>query len=292
MAYDPGQNRRFNITFSIALGLHLLIIFGVAISLSSSASSARKEVTLSITQQDDKPKNAEFMAQNNQLGSSDERSKQELTTDNDALFTDTKINETDPLVIPKQALAAEQPPISRIVTTSSYSPLVVKLDLLKELEIEQENNGEFETQDLTELSMEIASLEARLADRQQRLTDNPKTRVLTSTSTMAADDAKYVHQWRNRIETIGNLHYPKEARNQNLYGDVRLLVKLRSNGVVEETTILSTSGHAVLDSAAINSIRLASPFEPFPKHMAEKYDRLDVIRTWQFRKDRLSSTAN
>ncbi len=72
---------------------------------------------------------------------------------------------------------------------------------------------------------------------------------------------------------------------------MRLLVKLLANGVVEEISILASSGSEVLDRAAIESIRLASPFEPFPASLAQKYDRIDVIRTWQFRKNKLTAKA-
>ena len=145
---------------------------------------------------------------------------------------------------------------------------------------------------LTELSQAIASLEARLADKQQLLTKGPRVLTLSSASTIEAEDANYIHQWRDRVERIGNRHYPQTAREKGLYGDMRLLVRLKASGVVEEISILSSSGSKVLDRAAIESIRLASPFEPFTQSLAKKYDRIDVIRTWQFRKNKLSAKTD
>ena len=74
-------------------------------------------------------------------------------------------------------------------------------------------------------------------------------------------------------------------------GDVRMLVGIQASGVVDQITLLSSSGEEVLDRAAMESIQLASPFEPFPPSLAAQYERIEVIRTWQFRSDRLSGRS-
>ena len=230
-----------------------------------------------------------MLAQNNQLGSGQGDKHQELTVTQEALFADTKINQIDPIFLPKEDRGANEPIELRIITTTSESALFAPS---RDISIEEsENNGAInnERKTLADLSLEIASLEARLAKKQQPDSKKSRVLILTSASTLAADNAEYVHQWRNRVETVGNIHYPREARANQLYGDVRLLVKLQASGIVEEIIIMSSSGSTVLDSAAIESIRLASPFEPFPKSLANKYDRIDVIRTWQFRENRLSA---
>jgi len=292
MSYNPGQNHPISYAIAIALVVHGFVLFYIAfVSVNSAANPSQMEVTISHSNSEEKPDEAEFIAQNNQLGSGDSEEQKELTTKYEALFADSKINDVQPLVMPEQ-MQSEQAIIEpRIVTTTGAaqrSIMVIESPLDAD-EFDQE--GDAPERNLAELSREIASLEARLADKQQQLTKNPRVLILTSTSTIAAENASYVYQWRDRVESIGNLHYPKEARERELYGDVRLLVKLNAKGIVEETTIMSSSGSEVLDRAAIESIRLASPFEPFPRAMAEKYDRIDVIRTWQFRKDRLSAKS-
>ncbi|NND59082.1 MAG: hypothetical protein HKN49_02330, partial [Gammaproteobacteria bacterium] len=37
-----------------------------------------------------------------------------------------------------------------------------------------------------------------------------------------------------------------------------------------------------VDEAAVEILRLASPFDPFPAHMQEKYDVLRFVYEWQF----------
>ena len=44
-----------------------------------------------------------------------------------------------------------------------------------------------------------------------------------------------------------------------------------------------SSGHKLLDDAAIRIVKLSAPFAPFPAEIRKETDILDIIRTWQFR---------
>ena len=74
-----------------------------------------------------------------------------------------------------------------------------------------------------------------------------------------------------------------------LRGDLRLLVVIRSDGTLEDIKVLSSSGYAVLDEAAIKIVRMAAPYSPFPAELKATTDKLEIIRTWQFRENQLSS---
>ena len=84
---------------------------------------------------------------------------------------------------------------------------------------------------------------------------------------------------------MGNLNYPQQARQNKLYGSLRLMVAVTPDGSLKEVVLLETSGHKVLDDAAINIVRLAAPFAPFPDELRQTTDVLEIIRTWQFRKN-------
>ncbi|MBP8172124.1 MAG: energy transducer TonB, partial [Pseudomonas sp.] len=117
----------------------------------------------------------------------------------------------------------------------------------------------------------------------------PKIHRLNAASTMRDKGAWYKEEWRKKIERIGNLNYPDEARRQRIYGSLRLLVSINRDGTLYEVQVLESSGQATLDQAALRIVRLAAPFAPFNKDLAE-FDRLEIIRTWRFeRGDRLSS---
>ena len=47
--------------------------------------------------------------------------------------------------------------------------------------------------------------------------------------------------------------YPPEAIAQNIEGDVRLIIKLSDSGSVDDVIVASSSGHAILDNAAIKA---------------------------------------
>jgi periplasmic protein TonB len=102
--------------------------------------------------------------------------------------------------------------------------------------------------------------------------------------------AWYRDEWRKKVERIGNLNYPDEARRQRIYGSLRMLVVVDRNGAVQELRVLESSGQPMLDQAAMRIVRLAAPFAPFSGELAQKFDQVEIIRTWRFeRGDRLSS---
>jgi protein TonB len=92
--------------------------------------------------------------------------------------------------------------------------------------------------------------------------------------------------WVGRIERIGNLNYPDEARHRQLHGQLVLTVGLGHDGRVKSVDIIQSSGHKVLDDAAIRIVHLAAPFPPIPQGRDDRgrkgVDELYITRTWQF----------
>ena len=88
------------------------------------------------------------------------------------------------------------------------------------------------------------------------------------------------------MQRVGQLNYPEAARTARLYGSLRLLVAIAADGALVDARVLESSGHRVLDEAAVRIVRLAAPFAPFPPGMRRNTDVLEIVRTWQFRKNR------
>ena len=102
--------------------------------------------------------------------------------------------------------------------------------------------------------------------------------------------AAYMDAWRIKVEAIGNLNYPEQARRQGLTGELVLDVALKQDGSVKYMTVLRSSGSSILDEAALRIVRLADPFAPFPEAIRAETDLLHIIRTWRFeRGNRLAS---
>ncbi len=108
---------------------------------------------------------------------------------------------------------------------------------------------------------------------------------LTQVNAAASPEANYLRSWQRKIETIGNLNYPQAARQLGIYGELRLLVVIDSRGGLKDVRVLASSGEPVLDQAAENIVRRAEPFPPFSKALLAKTDVLEIVRTWQFRKN-------
>jgi periplasmic protein TonB len=102
--------------------------------------------------------------------------------------------------------------------------------------------------------------------------------------------ARYVEDWRARVERIGNENYPEEARGR-VYGSLRMTVAVRKDGSVAEAAIDKSSGSPVLDRAARRIVNMAAPFPPFPPDIARDTDVLEITRTWVFTNDQLSTRS-
>jgi protein TonB len=124
---------------------------------------------------------------------------------------------------------------------------------------------------------------------QTTLSSAPRVRRLSAVSAQEAIDAAYLHDWRRRVEAVGNQYYPEASIRYGLYGSLQLLVVVNYEGQLEDLRILSSSGYAVLDEAAMKIVRMAAPFAPFPAALRATTDKLEIVRTWQFEENRLSS---
>lgn len=128
-------------------------------------------------------------------------------------------------------------------------------------------------------------------DRELELKGAARRELLVTPSTRASDVAVYLDAWKRRVEQIGTLHFPNEARRRHLSGNPVIEVVLSSAGSLVEATVRRTSGHPELDRAAIEILSLASPFEAFPAELAARHDVLRFAYEWQFVAGRLAGSS-
>jgi protein TonB len=105
--------------------------------------------------------------------------------------------------------------------------------------------------------------------------------------TRASQIARYLHGWKLRIERAGTLNFPNEARRRSLSGNPVLEVAIAADGELEQVIVRRSSGHAELDQAAVDIVRLAAPFDPFPAEVRKSYPVLRFAYEWQFLEGRL-----
>jgi len=277
---------RLGFTLFLAAALHLGLILGLGFTLSEPKQISKTlEITLSTFKSEEKPKDADFLAQDNQQGSGTLEHKASPKTTEQAPFQDTEVRKVTPPAAPPPSTQPE--PAKTVVTTRSPQQ--------QKAEVKQQTQPQPEPQsapafDSSQLSAEIASLEAELAKDVERYAKRPRVSRQNSAATMRDISAWYRDEWRKKVERIGNLNYPDEARRQQIYGSLRMLVTINRDGTVQELRVIESSGQPALDDAALRIVRLAAPFAPFTGELAQKYDQVEIIRTWRFeRGDRLSS---
>lgn len=273
------SKERFGFTIFLSACVHAIIILGIGFTyLEEINSEPALEITMAQYRSEFAPEDADFLAQENQIGSGvlDESAAPSTPFLSD--FHADTIQEVQPVPRRMEQVNPVQLQDMTVIATTQQSNRVN--ELLEEAVDEQVPVAEIESPQ--ELSLAIASLRAQLDLRRQEFSKRPRRYTISSASTKKSQDALYLDNWRRRIEAVGNLNYPDAARRQQLYGSMRLLVAILPDGSVADVQVLQSSGHVLLDNAALEIVNLAAPFEPFPAAMRAEADILEIIRTWRF----------
>ncbi|WP_212626327.1 energy transducer TonB [Pseudomonas sp. PP3] len=278
---------RLGFTLFLAALIHLALLLGVGFAVVEPKQISKTlEITLATFKSEKKPEKADFLAQENQQGSGTLDKKAIPKTTEVAPFQDNKVQKVTPppAAKPEQQEAAPKAAVTTVAPKPKKAP--AKTEEPKPVTKPAVAAPTFDTE---QLSSDIASLEAELALEQQLYAKRPRIHRLSAASTMKDKGAWYKDEWRKKVERIGNLNYPDEARRKQIYGNLRLMVSINRDGSLYEVLVLESSGQPLLDQAAQRIVRLAAPFAPFTGDLSD-IDRLEIIRTWKFaRGDRLSS---
>jgi len=92
----------------------------------------------------------------------------------------------------------------------------------------------------------------------------------------------YFEAWRQKVEQIGAMNYPKEASEMGMFGSLRLTVVIDSEGMIRKLNINKSSGHKELDEAAMNIVKLGEPYARFPAKILKEVDLISITRKWKF----------
>jgi len=134
--------------------------------------------------------------------------------------------------------------------------------------------------DLADRSLAILNLQAQIARQTQAYQERPRKRFIGANA-REYRFAQYEEDWRAKIERVGTINYPAEARGK-LYGTLRLTVTIRPDGAVDSIDLDRSSGLKVLDKAAFRIVQMAAPFAVFPADIRKDTDLLVITRTWFF----------
>ncbi|MCL2296844.1 MAG: TonB family protein [Proteobacteria bacterium] len=134
---------------------------------------------------------------------------------------------------------------------------------------------------LMDRTLELMQLEAQIQKEMEAYQKRPRKHFVGSRA-QEYRFARYIEDWRLKVERVGNMNYPEAARREQIYGSLRMTVAINSDGSVHDITVDKGSGHRILDAAARKIVEMASPYGAFPADIRSEVDILYITRTWSF----------
>jgi periplasmic protein TonB len=271
-----GSLDRLGVTLLFSLIAHAVLALGLTFEFEKPAPRLPSlDVILVQSANADRPEKADFIAQaDNSGGGESERAHRPSQPLSGPLpkavpgvapmpLEDAAPRPSEPT--PTEVLTQKQSPLR--VTTARQLPDAPPRPADVEREAEQRR-------------LEMARLAQEIQRESEQYAKRPKKKYI-SANTREYEFAAYMRAWVARIERIGNLNYPDEARRRQLHGQLVLTVGLERSGRIKSIDVIQSSGHKLLDEAAIRIVRLAEPFPALPE-TREPVDELYISRTWQF----------
>src|SRR3989344_4082549 len=285
-----SQTDRFGVTVFGSFLAHMVVILGVTFSLPQLRDLPglpALEITLVQTASDKRPQDAEFLAQANQDGGGDSDA-QEIAKNPLPVREISPVNRDFP--------AFQSMPRKRVDSVREKTTLLSQSESSKVREQESRpDKKQLQLQPPTlglmaraQIQEERARLNAEISRTWQEFQKRPRHKFLNA-RTQEYKYAAYMDAWRAKVERIGNLNYPDEAKRRHLTGNLLLDVALNTDGSINEISVRRSSGQKILDDAAVRIVELSAPFAPFPPEIRADLDVLHITRTWKFNESGLSS---
>ena len=269
---------RLGMTFFLAALLHGIFILGVTFSISpdnEEKTPPTLDIILVQTQNPSEAKDAKYLAQISQQGGGNSEKKSRPRD----LFTAPSIAKK-----PGQALLQTEQQASRQKQTEKVAMLHQQQSSYSIDTQEEQTNPDDITilkQENTALNAEAARLIQEISNIIEHQIERPKVKYMNS-STKEFLPARYMREWINRVERIGNLNYPDQARRNKLNGTLILNVTINAKGELIKVDLRKSSGHKILDDAAKRIVKLAAPYSPFPDKLKQEADVIHITRSWEF----------
>lgn len=267
---------RLSAAMTLSVSLHAFALFGIALVLPEPANLANMmtplQVVLVNSKSKTRPDKADALAQANLDGGGNTAEDRQAKTSLPTISDDQQFT---PEQVAKRVAELEQE--SKRLMTRMKGDYTVAQPAPKKEQTSTSSSGE----DLVQRSLEIARLEAQISKNMDTYQKLPRRKFIGA-RTQEYRFAQYIEDWRIKVERIGNLNYPEEARRQQLYGKLQLSVSIRADGSLDSIEVSRSSGHRILDAAAMRIVKLAAPYSALPPEITKDTDILTIVRTWTF----------
>lgn len=264
--FHASSNESMLVAVLLAVAFHALVILGISFAPEDFSNPDSTLPTLDIVMVEKSAEldneQADYLAASSQAGGGNTREK-------------VPFKEAREQLTPSTPPPTAAPPKPETLTSTSEKKIQVA-ELTPSPETPKPSAAE-----LHQRSMELLQLNQQIKQSWQAYSEQPRQTYI-SAATKKFKYANYMNDWVAKVERIGNLNYPDAARRQGISGKLILDVALRPDGSIYNITVRRPSGHKVLDDAAINIVRLAAPYPPFPEDIRKETDILHITRTWEF----------
>ncbi len=277
-----GFKRPFQVALTVSIVLHLLVITLVTFTLpdkNTVANDKPLEVVLVNAKSKTKPLKAQAMAQHNLDGGGNTDAERRAKSPLPVLRNDPQAS--DVAVARKRVEQLEQE-VRQVLTrnNSTYAAVSAPTQPAQQVQPLPDAPPSLTQADIRR-SLNIQRLEAEVS----KLWDSYQKRPRRHSIGASASEyrfARYVEDWRLKVERLGEANYPQAARDQKIYGSLLLIVSIKSNGSIDNIELRRSSGSQILDEAAIRIVRMGAPYAAFPADVAKDTDVIDISRTWRF----------
>src|SRR5688572_16470959 len=273
---EIGPGERLRVTLMFSLLLHAVFVLGIGFAYEEPAASLPAlDVILVNSRADRAVDDPDFLANKSQRGGG-EHEKAQRPREPVSSPVPKATEGIAPVELRASAPKPQPATPAPVLTGSDRSFVVERTEGKPEVPTLPQMSG----RELIERSLEMARLSAELERRSEQYAKRPRRKFI-SANTQEYAYASYMRAWVGRVERIGNLNYPPEARDRKIEGQLVLTVAIRRDGSVERIDVIQSSGHALLDESAQRIVRLSEPFAALPASQ-DNVDVLHITRTWQF----------
>lgn len=272
---------RFGATAGISLLVHAFVIFGLTFTVPDLRELQNMapplDVVLVNTKSQAKPAKADALAQHNLDGGGNTDSKQRASSPLPAVNQNSQTTE---LQQAKKRVAELEQEARRLLARAGVSQVEIA-PAKPAPEPTPEKGPAVDGTELMQRSLAIARLEAQIARDWNAYQERPR-RKFVGARTQEYRFARYIEDWRQKVERIGELNYPQAARDQRIYGKLQATVSIKADGSLERVVINQSSGNRVLDEATVQIVKMAAPYAALPPDITKDTDVLHITRTWTY----------
>lgn len=275
----PPTRDRLTTTLFMAALVHGIIIVGVTFGSDFLPSGAPRGLEVIIVSEDvpeaRRNDTAAYLAQRTQLGSGNVDDPGQASSVRAAAETAHHDGRIDGSTLQDEAGALLATADDRVLTTGAPMPEILyfappaSMTEMTEVPVLTEGNNERDKLGLDD-------------QPDQKVRGPQRDELWVTPDTREALVAPYLVSWRTKIERLGTMNFPRAAWRAPGTRNPDIEVAILADGTLESATIVHSSGSAKLDQAAVDILKLASPFDPFPKELSDRYRVLRFTYGWQF----------